>query len=183
MSDGVDQPEDVRLGVASQRQAGGADDSATIPGETRPRYHAAADATAAVGGIFRPAAENVPPSDGRDGPHLHEVGTSSLLERNSADGSGDGVPSDAVDEPSVPSAEATGARLRAVDGARIRSSRGRSSHAPSSGVQDSFLSPRAASEPPPAGVGSVVVPDAMATPQSPSAFVEARPLHRERDSQ
>ena len=37
MSDGVVQPEDVRLGIASQRQAGGADDSANIPGATRPR--------------------------------------------------------------------------------------------------------------------------------------------------
>ena len=177
-SDGFVKPDGVRLDVAIQRRAGGADVSTNVPGETRLHDHAAADATAAVGGIFRPAAENIPPSDGRYGLQLREVGTSSLLGQKSAGGSGDGMPSDAVDEPSAASAEATGARLRAVDNARVRFSRGRSSHAPSSGVQDPVLCPRAASEPPPAGVGSVVVPDLMATPQSPSAFVEARPLHR-----
>eukprot|EP00936_MAST-01D_sp_MAST-1D-sp1_P001920 g1920.t1 len=48
MSDGVDQPEDVRLGVASQRQAGGADDSANIPGEARQHVSGRADLLVSV---------------------------------------------------------------------------------------------------------------------------------------
>ena len=94
-SDGVDQPTDVRLCVASQRRTGGADDSTTFPGETRRSECAAAGATAAAANIFDPAEEFVPPSDGHNGLQMHEVGTSSLLVAKSADESGDCMPSGA----------------------------------------------------------------------------------------
>ena len=80
-SDGVDQPADVRLRVASQRRTGGVDDSTTFSGETRRSDCAAAGATAAAANIFDPAEEFVPPSDGHNGLQMHEVGTSSRAHR------------------------------------------------------------------------------------------------------
>ena len=171
---GSDHPRDVQFEVAYRWNRGGEGDAELLLRDSSSRTSDAADATAAALAPRGRAARPVAVPDCARSARIGEVGTPSLLAQKSALGLVDRDPSDGAVAPVAPCAPDASDRLGAVGAAQVCTTRGRSPHAASSGVQDSILDPLPSPEPPQARGASVPTRGADAASSPSSAFAGVR---------